>query len=300
MDPFVEILAPPDGAVYTLADNLPAEAFAYDPDNVDPDTCQPIGVYPSDNGMGINRVEFEIWWLDGVPDVLVHSQAQLSVKYCGFTGTTSCNTFPVNSSTWPGGAPVSSGWHKLKARASDDGGHWSGWLEVEFYLNIGPTATPTYTPVNTATYTPTPTHTSTPTPTATGTYTPTPTSTSTPSPTPDTCTLITVTGFNYSGNNVWWSVTNGGSTAITFVGVYFDWPTANGGLNHVKWDGGTIWDMGWSIPPADIITGWTMASRVINPGQTSQLEFSFDSPAEPTGYTLTLTFDNGCTPSKTD
>jgi hypothetical protein len=309
VDPIAQILVPPDGAVYTLADNLPAEAFAYDPDNVDPDTCQPIGVYPSDNGAGIDRVEFEIWWLDGVPDVLVHSQVQLSVKYCGFTGTTSCNTFPVNSSTWPGGAPVSGGWHKLKARARDDGGYWSDWAEVEFYLDIGPTATPTYTPVNTSTYTPTPTHTPTPTPTYTPTYTPTPTNTptytttptptNTPTPTTDICSLITITGFGHMSNEVWWNVTNGSSTAITIIGININWPTSNGALNDVSWNGSTIWNAGDSFPPAIINSDWTGANRVIDPSQSSQLRFSFNNAAFSWeyAYDLVVTFDNGCMPS---
>jgi hypothetical protein len=102
------------------------------------------------------------------------------------------------------------------------------------------------------------------------------------------------------GNNVWWNVTNGSATTITIVEINIDWPTINGELNHVNWNGGTIWDMGWSIPPAAITSGWTAASRVITPGQSSQLEFSFDNTAVSTGYTLGLTFDNGCTPSISD
>jgi hypothetical protein len=190
-DPYIEILLPPDGAVYTLGDNLPAQAFAYDPDNVDPDTCSLIGVYPDDDGEGIYKVEFKIYWLDG-GDKLVYSQDQYSAKYCGFTGTSTCYTVPVSSSTWPGGEPVSRGWHKLKARARDDGGNWSNWVWVEFYLDIPtpvtPTPSDTPTPTNTPTYTPfTPSSTPTPsdTPTPTPTFTPSRTPTDTP-PSSDT------------------------------------------------------------------------------------------------------------------
>ncbi|HEY48284.1 MAG TPA: DNRLRE domain-containing protein [Anaerolineae bacterium] len=204
VDPFIEVLYPPDGAVYTLADEIPAQAFAYDPDNVDPDTCQPVGVYPSDDGEGIDKVEFEFYWVDG-GDVLVHSQEQFWVKYCGFTGSPNCDDFPVSSPSWPpvpSGAPISNGLHKMKVRAWDNEGASSDWVEVYFTLNLGapatdtPTPTPTYTAVNTSTSTPTPTHTSTPTPspTSTATRTPTPTSspTATSTPTIETCTAGTV------------------------------------------------------------------------------------------------------------
>jgi hypothetical protein len=184
--------------VYNLSGYLPAQAFAYDPDNVDPVTCSLTGVYPEDDGAGIDKVEFKIYWLDG-GEKLVHSQDQYSAKYCGFTGTSTCNTFPVSSSTWPGGDPVSRGWHKLKARARDDGGNWSNWVWVEFYLDIPVSATPTpsdtptqtHTPTYTATYTPTFTPSSTPTPFDT----PTPTSTPTDPPT-DTTPPVIQTGWS--------------------------------------------------------------------------------------------------------
>jgi hypothetical protein len=317
VDPVIEILDPPQPPpdnIYGIGDDIPARAFAYDPDNVDPGTCQPIGVYPDDNGVGISRVEFQIEWVDG-GGAIVYSHTENDIEYCGFGGVGPCPTWPADSSAWPPsdgephGVTMGAGWHKLKARSRDDGGHWSGWAEVEFYLDIGPTATPTYTPVNTSTYTPTSTYTSTPTPTYTPTYTPTatntptntttPTPTHTPSPTTDACSLITITGFNDMGNDAWWIVTNGSSTAITIIGINIDWPYSNGELYDASWNGSIIWDTGDSIPPAIISSDWTGASRVVDPGQSSQLRFSFEHNAFSWeyAYDLFVTFDNGCMPS---
>ena len=268
VNPIVEILYPPDGAVYTAADDVPAQAFAYDPDNVDPDTCQPIGIYPGDDGVGIDKVEFKIYWVDG-GDVLVHSQDQLSVKYCGFMGTPTCNTFPVSSSTWPGGEPVSDGLHRLKARAKDDGGNYSDWVWVYFTINTGPAPTPTPT-------------------------SPPPTATSTPD-----CSTITINGFGTDGDRAEWTINNGSSTDITIDFIDFAWDEAYGKLDYVELDSEDIWNgAGLASSPVIITSGWTGESRVIPPGPM-QLIFDFDlSPAADDEYTLTISFaENSCTPS---
>jgi hypothetical protein len=192
VDPVIQILMPTDSPTYGIADSIPVQAFAYDPDNVNPGGCQLTGVYPADDGAGIDRVEFEIW-LGGSK---VYSHSDSSAAYCGFGGSASCSTFRVSSSTWPGGQPVRAGLHTLRARSRDGGNHWSGWATVYFTLDIpSPTATSTRTPTRTptATRTRTPTRTAPatwtqpPAPTAivsaTATATPTPTSTATPSAT---------------------------------------------------------------------------------------------------------------------
>lgn len=264
VNPVVEILEPPDGVTYNDGDDIPAQAFAYDPDNVDPDACQPIGVYPSDDGVGIEKVEFKIYWVDGT-EVLVHSQDQLSVKYCGFTGTSSCNTHSVSSPYWPDGfTPINDGLHKLKVRAKDDGGNYSDWVWVYFTLNTGSPPTPT------------------------------PTSTPTDTPTPDPCSLITITGPGTSGERAFWEINNGSSTDITIDVISLEWPTSNGNLEYVKLEGNTIWGLVYPPPLVTITSDWTGMSRVINFGSTEDLEFGFENTAELTGYSVSITFDNGC------
>lgn len=305
VNPYIEIREPPDGAVYTLGDNLPAQAFAYDPDNVDPVTCSLIGVYPGDDGEGIEKVEFKIYWLDG-GDKLVHSQDQFYAKYCAFTGTSICDTFPVSSSTWPGGDPVSGGWHKLKARAMDDGGNWSNWAYVYFYLDIAPTPTPSYTPSSTPTFTDTPTPTATSTPTPTGTATPTatatPTSTDTPTPTdipPATCPDFELSGFgDDDGNHVWWYLTNTSVTSVTLEQIDMTWNTGDN-LNKIDLNGSSIWNIGAPPPSVSIITDWTGVSRLFMPSDVKELRFEFANSIDGGTFTITVHSNNGCAISDT-
>jgi hypothetical protein len=297
-DPYIEILEPPPPPpdnVYGIGDYIPAQAFAYDPDNVDPVTCSLTGVYPEDDGVGIYKVEFKIYWLDG-GDKLVYSQDQYSTKYCGFTGTSTCYTFPVSSSTWPGGEPVSRGWHKLKARARDDGGNWSNWVWVEFYLDVPVSATPTpsdtptrtYTPTYTATYTPTPTATAT----STATTTPTPTDTLIPTDTPvtiDICSNISFTGFSGAGSNqVDWDIYNSNGFDVTLTHINLTWPSINDELNQIEIGSSYSWSGSDDPPNADRDVDGT----ITYPGST-MLRFQFANSTTSTGYTLIATFEYG-------
>lgn len=171
-NPVVEILSPTGNPTYGPGDSVPAQAFAYDPDNVGLGVCGQMGYYPGDDGVGINRVDFEIW--QGATRVYSHSES--SAPYCGFGGGNPCDTFPVSSSTWPGGPPVTSGGYTLRARSMDAGSNYSGWASVYFTLDIStPTATSAPTLTDTATATPPATPTPTDTPPATLTPTDTPT-----------------------------------------------------------------------------------------------------------------------------
>jgi len=169
-NPYVEIIVPTGEPTYSDGDLVVGEAFAYDPDNVNPGTCAYDGVYPADNGVGITQVQFEIWLVDGDRVYWVN---QGSVKYCAFTGTDPCETYEIGSTTnWPnGGATVVSGTYVMKAKAKDNGNFETWADEVTFHISLPtPTDIPpseTLTPSNT----PTPTPTDTPTPTATVTPT---------------------------------------------------------------------------------------------------------------------------------
>ena len=78
--PVLEINTPLDGSSFDWTDLLTGEAKAYDPDNVDPDTCLPIGDFVTDNGTGIAEVEFKIVYVDGF-GAIVHEQDQFSELY---------------------------------------------------------------------------------------------------------------------------------------------------------------------------------------------------------------------------
>lgn len=139
--PIVEIIDPLDGSVYNDGDDLTIQATAYDPDNVNPDTC--TGVAP--DGTGITRVEFLVYWYNGSSWQWMHSQTESVVGYCGFGGNGPCNSLTIGSENWPSGQLVRSGQHVVLARARDDEGDYSGYDYVFFTIHAPPTPTPTFT-----------------------------------------------------------------------------------------------------------------------------------------------------------
>ncbi len=138
--PVVQITLPTNGSTYN--DKVPAQAIAYDPDNADPAACAGIGV----DGEGIDRVDFAIDFWDGFAWTRVHTATEFAQAYCGFSGNAPCSEHPVNTAQWPGGATMSSGLHRMQAIAEDDEGELSPIDEVQFFLNVPFTPTPTVTP----------------------------------------------------------------------------------------------------------------------------------------------------------
>jgi hypothetical protein len=269
--PVIEIITPLDGSSFSWMDQLTGEARAYDPDNVDPLNCQPIGSFTANNGDGIQRVEFRIEHVDG-GGAVVHEQVQSVVRYCAFTGTGTCLTwsFEFPGPKWPNDTSASSGLHRLKARALDDDGVYSEWEYVEFTLDIDPTPTPT--------------------PTATASNTPTPVT-----PTAVPCSVYTLTGFDHTNNDVLWMLDNNGPTAVTIVGIEVAWNTSTGDLTKIKFDGSDIWNDGAS-PPSTNITG---LSSVLDPSGPKELRFTFQIPVT-TGETFSITvhLNVGCNVSE--
>ncbi len=137
--PIVTIIDPADGSTYNGGDSLVVEAEAYDPDNVDPDSCTGVGT----NGEGIQNVRFEVHWWDGSGWVWMDSQNESIAGYCGFGGNSPCNSITIGDDTWPSGNTVMSGLHRIRARARDDEGDWSVWEEVQITIDAPPTPTPT-------------------------------------------------------------------------------------------------------------------------------------------------------------
>jgi len=141
--PVVQIIFPPHASpIPAYNDKLPAQAVAWDPDNADPATCAGVGV----DGEGIMQVDFAIDYKDGASWVRVYSSTDTSQAYCGFLGNAPCSEHPTVPANWPGGAPMSSGLHRMQAIATDDEGVQSPMDEVMFLLNVPFTPTPTVTP----------------------------------------------------------------------------------------------------------------------------------------------------------
>lgn len=165
-----------------------------------------------------------------------------------------------------------------------------------------PTTTKTPTPSNTATPTHTPTNTTTPTwtPSPTPSATPTPSPSLTPTTTPTlSCPVYTLAGFSSLSNHVWWTLTNGGATPVTIIGIDLEW-TLSGGLDKVKLDSAEIWNVGDPTSPANITSDWTGVSRLFNPSDLKELRFGFDNSVGGHTFTVTVHFNNGCSVGKTD
>jgi serine/threonine protein kinase len=155
------------------------------------------------------------------------------------------------------------------------------------------TSTRTSTPTGTSTLTPTsPTGTYTPSPTSTPTYTATmvPTATHTQDP----CGDSNASNFSVSGQEVSWSLYNGGTGVVEIFKIYLNWPSENSELTIIELGGVPIWDKKRS-PPTLIVGGWISgADRTIGSGNSKNLKFVFDQVAQPSPYSLKVTFDNWC------
>lgn len=81
---------------------------------------------------------------------------------------------------------------------------------------------------------------------------------------------------------------------VKITAIWIDWPTQNEKLEKVKLAGSTIWDKGDDTPPSEINSDWKGASRQIPPGASGTLRFEFKKNAETTGYSVSVTLDNGC------
>jgi len=286
--PVITIIAPLDLARYTLADELPGQAIAYDPD------CS--SGTPAPDGTGITKVEFEIK-SEASGWSVVHYEDQFNVPYCAFENTP-CSLHDLSSGQWPPlpgvptptPEPIELGEHKLYARAQDDEGIWSAWVHVHFFIDPIPTSTPTpsLTPTPTATNTPTPTPTATSTPSSTPTPSNTPTQT--PTPTPDVCTMITIDNLNVSmGSEVTWDLTNGNASPVAITRIRVTWPTPNDDLSSIKVNSDTIWSGSDDSPGADVSMNGSVPT-----GGPHAFRFNFANMTVPTPYTLTVTFNTVC------
>jgi serine/threonine protein kinase len=170
-----------------------------------------------------------------------------------------------------------------------------------------PTPGQTSTPSSTATSTRTPTRTLssttaispspslTPTRTSTRTSSPSATPSKTATHTLDPCGNSSASGFSVNGQKVSWSLFNGGTGIVEIFKIFLNWPFENNELTKIELGGNVIWEKKDKSPPTLIAGGWLSgANRSIGSESSKTLTFVFDMEAKPSGYTLQVTFDNGC------
>jgi serine/threonine protein kinase len=154
------------------------------------------------------------------------------------------------------------------------------------------TATAPLSPSATSTPTSTATPTRTTVPTATPSRTATQLPTNTSSPTVDICALISVGGFSANGSTARWTITNNSGGTITLDTMNLAWPPSNDAMFNVFLKGGMIWSGASTSPPTNI-SSWSGGSGARQVDTSANLEVFF-GVAGSSGYSLNLTFSNGC------
>jgi hypothetical protein len=98
-----------------------------------------------------------------------------------------------------------------------------------------------------------------------------------------------------TGNKVDVQLQNRGADAATVTRVVIDWPINNEELKEILMGGSVIWSGTENSPPTTI-TQWSGgdAARQVGASSTEVLRFTFKRSADPTGYAISVTFDNGC------
>jgi len=277
--PYIEIRSPLPDQHFTLAEELPAQAFAFDPDNVNPLTCSITpSTFPDDDGEGIAgdpEVEMRIEWWSGSSWILVHTELENSTAYCPFGDDDPfCLKHDLSTGEWPDSTPINTGLHRLKAKVLQaDEGVPSGWVWADFYID--PISTPT--PSNTPTPSSTPTQTDTPAPIT-------------------ICPDITLKNFNDTagGNEVSWDIDNSSGGTVTLTNIDLTWPIGNGNILWIKLDEVNIYP--GVDPPININVS---VSGTVPPG-VWELKIKFQDDDLPSGYNITATFGATCYAEKSE
>jgi hypothetical protein len=74
--------------------------------------------------------------------------------------------------------------------------------------------------------------------------------------------------------------------------------TVGGKLKKIRLDNSDIWNDEADPPFVSITSGWKAASRLLNPLESKELRFEFES-AVSGNYSATVYSDNGCSVSDT-
>ncbi len=116
---------------------------------------------------------------------------------------------------------------------------------------------------------------------------------------------ITATAITISSDKASLNITNGGASSVSISNIAISWPSSNTKLKEVKFKTSSnekIWDAGDTASPTNMPTdgGWKSGGdRTLGAGNTKTLEFKFEDNAASTGYSVVVTFDNGCSVTQT-
>jgi hypothetical protein len=132
----------------------------------------------------------------------------------------------------------------------------------------------------------------------TNTSIPTSTPTFTPTYTLAACDGISTGPASAGGSTLSFSITNNSGILLEITAIRISWPGSNGDLLEIQFGGQPIYNIPTSINPLNIPAdnGWVSGGghRKINNSSTKSLTFVFSGSAASSGYSVRVTFDNGC------
>ncbi|MBI4772289.1 MAG: pilus assembly protein [Chloroflexi bacterium] len=238
---------------------LPGWAVAYDPD---------VG---TTDGDGIANVRFVIEGPGG--QGTVHDHTEYQSNYCAFGGNAfGCSDSPnenLADGAWSDtGQTVVNGLHTLTVIATDNQSQQTT-AAVNFTVCLPATGTPTATP------------------------------TLTPTPTPTEACQYSATALYFDDESFFhFYITNNTGASVNIVSIFISWPDSpNEQLKDVDWNGDDIVDGRDNSPPTNIPGDMTFKSGAdlsLAAGETRQMRVYFDEDIAPSGYVVTVTFDDGC------
>jgi hypothetical protein len=103
-----------------------------------------------------------------------------------------------------------------------------------------------------------------------------------------------------AGKNLEMTITNNGSTLVTITGINVNWPDepVSQGMSQITFNGVTIVNADDPQPPSDYPSekNWsgTQSDLELAPSNSVQLVLLFSDDLQASGYSITVTFDNGC------
>jgi hypothetical protein len=108
-------------------------------------------------------------------------------------------------------------------------------------------------------------------------------------------------GISPSARRLEMNLTNNGSTPSVITGIFVNWPDMpeSQSLTEVQLNGATIMNSDDPLPPSDYPSErpWAGTSGDLELAalDSKLLVLSFTEDLQPSGYSITVTFDNGCT-----
>lgn len=97
------------------------------------------------------------------------------------------------------------------------------------------------------------------------------------------------------------TITNNGSTLVTITSINVNWPDtpSSQAVSEIKFNGVTIVNSNDPLPPSDYPSenNWTgtQSDLELAASESKLLVLLFQDNLQANGYSITVTFDNGCT-----